>query len=358
MASNSKTLVILIPGFPENEADTTCLPPLQLLVRSLNKVFPGLKVVVVAFHYPFFTHTYQWHGNTIISMGGKYRNKIHLLHSWWKIWRQLKKLRQQHDIAGLFSCWCGPCALIGHYFGKRYNIKHHTWLLGQDAKKSNNTVRYMRPAPQELIAISDFLVQEFNRNHHIKPQHVIPIGVNTADFPPVTAPVDIDILGVGNLVPLKQYEIFIEVIHAVKQHFPNIKTGICGKGTEVHRLQALIAQWGLQDNVQLYGEQLHREVLRLMQRSRILLHPSSYEGFGMVMLEALYAGAQVVSFVQPMQAAIPNWYIVKDKAAMVEQVLTLLRQPPAQRQAVLPYEMNGSASAIMQLFGYNEAMTS
>jgi glycosyltransferase involved in cell wall biosynthesis len=206
--------------------------------------------------------------------------------------------------------------------------------------------------------MSDFQVREFYRNHHIKPAHVIPNGVNTFMFPVASGPVDIDIIGVGNLIPLKQYDIFIEVISAVKQHMPGIKAAHCGKGVEAENINALVEKLGLQDNVRLYGEVSHQEALQLMQRSRILLHTSSYEGFGGVMTEALYAGAQVISFCQPMDAAIPNWHIVADKAAMIQKTLELLQQPPRERASVLPYDMRDSARAFLRLFGYHEATIS
>lgn len=355
---SSKTLVILSPGFPENEADSTCLPAQQALVKALNDNFPALNIIILAFEYPFISSTYQWYSNKVISIGGKNRRKLYRLHTWWKTWRQLKKIRTENEVIGIFSFWCGDCALLGKYFSKAHNIKHFTWILGQDARPTNNMIRYIRPSPQSLVTISDFLVQEFKRSHNILPAHVIPIAVDVTDFSPATVPVDIDILGAGSLIPLKQYEIFIEIISALKEYYPDIKAGICGKGPEEEKLQLLIEQHQLQNNMQLYGEKPHNEVMQFMQRSRILLHPSSYEGFGLVMLEALYAGAQVVSFCRPMIADIPHWYIVKDKEAMLQQILELLQQPAINRDQVLPFDINKSAKSIMALFDYSEAITS
>jgi glycosyltransferase involved in cell wall biosynthesis len=356
MNGSRKTLVILTPGFAENEADTTCLPAIQMLVRSINEVAPALNVIVLAFHYPFFTATYQWHNNTVICLGKKKRpRKLRLLWSWTAVWRQLRALIKTNDVISLLSCFCTEAALVGKYFGHLYNIKHFTWVLGQDARATNHLVRFIRPAAGSLVAMSDFHVREFYRNHHIKPAHVIPNGVNPAMFPVASGLVDIDIIGVGNLIPLKQYDIFIEVIHAVKQHLPGVRAVHCGKGVEAGNIHALVEKLGLQDNVRLSGEVSHREALQLMQRSRILLHTSSYEGFGGVMIEALYAGARVISFCKPMDADIPNWYIVPDKAAMVRKTLELLQQPPVERTPVLPYDMHDSARAFLRLFGYSEA---
>ena len=54
MKKKLDTLVILSPGFAANEADTTCLPPMQLFVKALKEICPGLNIIVIAFQYPFF----------------------------------------------------------------------------------------------------------------------------------------------------------------------------------------------------------------------------------------------------------------------------------------------------------------
>ncbi|HEY0611389.1 MAG TPA: hypothetical protein VGD35_17080, partial [Chitinophaga sp.] len=65
-----------------------------------------------------------------------------------------------------------------------------------------------------------------------------------------------------------------------------------------------------------------------------------------------------ISFCRPMDADIPNWHIVADKAAMIRKTLELLQQPPRERTPVLPYDMQDSASAFLRLFGYSEATIS
>jgi len=359
MPDTTKTLILLTPGFAENEADTTCIPSHQNMVKTLNRCYPNLQVIVLALHYPYTAGTYKWHGNTVISLGGRnppFRKSLPIL---WKGWQQLKQLRKDHHIIGILSCWCTDCSLLGKYFSTLYRVKHYTWILGQDARKQNwKFVKLIRPAPDMLIALSDFLVEEFNRNHHIRPQHIIPWGIDTSAFSTDGAMVEIDVIGVGNLIPLKQYDVFIEIIGMLKQQLPGIRAIICGKGVEHERLQSLVEKLGLQDNVQLYGQRAHGEVLQLMQRSRILLHTSSYEGFGGVMAEALYAGAQVISFVKPMAVSIPRWHHVRSKEDMAVKALELLQQPPADRTPVLPYAIEDCASRMMRLYGYTEAITS
>ena len=55
--SLNKTIVILTPGFASDESDTSCIPALQDYVLALQQSFPGLRIVVLAFQYP-----YKWDG--------------------------------------------------------------------------------------------------------------------------------------------------------------------------------------------------------------------------------------------------------------------------------------------------------
>ena len=81
------TLVILSPGFPENEADTTCLPAQQVFIRALNKEYPGLKIIILAFNYPFTRTAYTWFGNTVIPFAGRNRGKMTRLLVWARAWK-------------------------------------------------------------------------------------------------------------------------------------------------------------------------------------------------------------------------------------------------------------------------------
>jgi glycosyltransferase involved in cell wall biosynthesis len=94
-----------------------------------------------------------------------------------------------------------------------------------------------------------------------------------------------------------------------------------------------------------------------MQRSKIFLHPSSYEGFSGVCQEALYAGAHVISFCKAMNHEIEHWHIVKDKEEMTEKAGMILRSGSAGFDPVLTYDINDSVNAVMNLFGYNEVIT-
>jgi len=350
-----KALIILTPGFPADENDSTCVPPQQVFVKALQQTHPKLKVIVLTFQYPFFAGTYLWNGIEVVAFGGKGKGKIHRQVTWLKVLQHLRKLNKQYQITGLLSFWLNECALIGGRFSKLKGIKHLCWVLGQDAKEGNKYAQRLKPKADELIALSDFIIKEYSKNYSIRPAHIIPVGIDTMLFGKGGRERDIDILGAGSLIPLKQFDIFIKMVSLLKQSHPNVKAVICGKGPERERLLAIIKTLGLENNLKLAGELPHAEVLALMQRSKLLLHTSAYEGFGAVCLEALYAGAHVVSFVRPMDVPISNWYIANNEDDMLQKAEALLNVTQPVYSPVLPYSIADNAKAMMKLFDYSEA---
>jgi glycosyltransferase involved in cell wall biosynthesis len=115
------------------------------------------------------------------------------------------------------------------------------------------------------------------------------------------------------------------------------------------RLQSLITQLGLEQNLTLLGEIPHREVLQLMQRAKVFLHPSSSEGYSTVCLEALYAGDRVISFCDPADIHVPEWQIVKDETEMITKTREILADPP-EAKSVLLHSLEDNARCVMKLF--------
>jgi glycosyltransferase involved in cell wall biosynthesis len=346
-----ETLVLLSPAFPGDESETSWVPTQQVFVKTLRQQFPHLRIIVLAFFYPHQTREYDWHGVTIIPFNASKRTKPGRLLFWRQVWLTLKDIRKESRILGLFSFWCGECALVGHWFGRRYGIPHLCWICGQDARRSNKLVRFIRPAPDELIAMSDFLAEEFYRNHRIHPAHRIYNAIDPDGFPPFPqGKRSIDILGAGSLSRLKQYDILVMVVGSLRPSFPGLRATICGDGEDRQELEQLIKIQGLQRHVTLAGERPHGEVLSLMQQCRIFLHPSSYEGFGVVCLEALYAGARVISFCQPLHRHVPNWFVVGSVEEMAARTRELLLEPDPVYRPVLEHTMQETVNAVMRLF--------
>lgn len=350
MGSDEKTLVILTPGFPENEADTSCLPMQQNLVRSLKEIYPGLNIIILSFQYPYFKKTYTWFDTTVMSFDGRNKGGWQKLLLRKKLRAALRQINDTNKITGLLSFWYGECALVGKRFSDKNSIKHFCWILGQDARKENKYPRRICPKADELIALSDFLQDEFEKNHGTRPLHVILPGTDSKQFHWDIQQKDIDVLAAGSLITLKHYEIFVVVIAEIKKQLPGIKAMLIGDGPEKSMLQTLIAKYGLQKNITLAGELPHPEVLHRMQKAKVFLHPSSYEGFGIVCIEALQAGCRVISYCKPMNQDIENWHIVKTKEEMKEKAISILNNPATIYKRVTFSSMEDVAKKVMELF--------
>jgi glycosyltransferase involved in cell wall biosynthesis len=350
MKEKQQTLVLLTPGFARDEADTTCIPVLQFFVRHLKKQNPGLQILILAFQYPFAAGEYAFHGARVISFNGRNRGKIFRWLLWIKVWVRLTRLLRQYRVVGLLSFWFTECAFIGHLFGWRHRLKHFCWLLGQDAKAGNKYFSFIKPNPERLIVLSDAMAAEVYRNYFVKPRHIIPFGVDAAVFPAGTGERNIDIMGAGSLIPLKRYDLFLDVIERLTETFPGLRVVLCGQGPEKAHLLDRLEKGQLHRHVTLLDEVPHTRVLALMQQSRIFLHTSSYEGFAAVCAEALYAGAQVVSFCQPIDQPIRQWHIVRSEEELLDRLGQLLSDKALSHEKVLPFTIEEACSRIMELF--------
>ena len=254
MTLKNKTLIILIPGFPANEVDSTCLPFPQTFVKHLKLLNPGLNIKVLAFQYPFFESVYEWHGVEVHAFNGRNIGGFRRLFLWRTIWRRLKKILQEEQILGILSFWMGETALIAKYAAKKYGVRSFTWLMGQDARENNRYISITRPKSESLIALSDFLADEYYKNYKIKPANTITPGIDVASFPAKSKERKIDILGVGSLIPLKQFDQIIRLVAEIVDSHPGVRAVICGEGPERGKLQQLIHDFHLSNQIELRGE--------------------------------------------------------------------------------------------------------
>jgi glycosyltransferase involved in cell wall biosynthesis len=349
-----ESFIILTPGFPGNESETNCLPLQQAFVRDLHRQHPELDIIVLTLQYPYTEGTYNWNGITVKSFNGRNRGGIGKLLVRRKVFQELGKLHSANEIKGIFSFWLGECALVGNRFANRNNLLHRCWILGQDARKENKYVELVRPDPGELVALSDFIMEEFTMNHGIRPVHLGYPGVDPALFKSTRQARDIDLLASGSLIPLKRFEIFIETVQKVKDVIPCVKAVIAGDGPQKKKLEDLVTAAGVRENLHFTGQVEHHQLIRIMQRSKVFLHPSAYEGFGMVCLEALAAGAQVISFVQPLVNPPERWHYVQDPAEMKQKTLELLNQENPVPGNNIPFRISDTVHAIMNSFAYAE----
>jgi glycosyltransferase involved in cell wall biosynthesis len=341
MMEKKKAVVLLVPGFPANEQDTTCLPFLQQFCLSFSLVRPDIELQVISFQYPFISGYYTWNGIKVFCVGGK-SQKSNRLFTWFKVFIQLLKIKKKYDLAAINSFWMTECALVGQWFSILFKIKQVVYVIGQDALKSNRYLRLINlpkngsdMEKMKIIAMSENLVNQFFESTGYTIQHIIPAGIDINKINQTFEIRIIDILGVGSLTPLKNYLLFTEIINELKNAFPGIKACVIGKGEQEELIKDKIKEYKLENSLLLPGELPHKEVFDYMHKSKILLHTSAYEGQSTVIMEALANGLNIVCFDIGRIHVDGKIWVCKNKHEMVIQLKKMLSTPLNHEPAIL-----------------------
>jgi glycosyltransferase involved in cell wall biosynthesis len=110
--------------------------------------------------------------------------------------------------------------------------------------------------------------------------------------PPFDLPEDVPwLLAVARLAPQKGLDVAVEAL-ARLEHQRAVLV-VVGEGPERGRLIELARERGVGDRVLLAGRA--GDVKPLLKRASLFIHPARWEGFGLVVLEAMLAGRAVVA---------------------------------------------------------------
>ena len=110
-------------------------------------------------------------------------------------------------------------------------------------------------------------------------------------------PVSVHLLCVGSLAPRKGQDVLIEAVARIRsQGWSLTLAGSVERDpTFARKVVQRIRELGMDDRIRVAGELDDRELERLYQRTTLLVVPSLYEGYGMVVTEAVVRGIPVLS---------------------------------------------------------------
>jgi 1,2-diacylglycerol 3-alpha-glucosyltransferase len=322
--TEAKHILILTPGFPSDESDDTCMPYLQTYLKEAVKGNSQLKFSVIALQYPYESKSYLWHGIPVFSCGGSNRSFPVRFYYWRKAFKRLSVEHSRQKIDVVHSLWLSECTLLAQKWTAANNVMHVATAMGQDVLPSNRYLKRINLDKLAIAAVSSSQNQVLKGTAGRFADQIIPWGMDEMNKEESNR--SIDVLGVGSLTSLKAFDSFLRIVALILQTNSQLRVSIIGDGPERESLEKLAESLGLKEKVQFSGNLPREAVLGFMQKSKVLLHTSTYESQGFVFNEAMACGMSIVSRKVGLAEESKWWAICEDEKDMAENVLTRLDQ--------------------------------
>lgn len=316
----SKHVIFITPGFPKNEDDTTCIPALQIYAKALKE--DGVKVSVIAIHYPFMKDAYLWQGIEVFPLNGQ-NKKFRTLQLRRKALKKIKAINERDHVDIIHSFWLHETTKIAKFVSKDLNIRLVATAMGQEMINPKPGFKKWKKATFPIIAQSDFQAEALKKKG-IESRAVISWGINQIQ----TSEKLFDLVCVSNLVPVKNVKYFVELCGELVKSKPDLTAKIIGTGPLASALQNQIVDLGIKNNVELTGSIPYDETLIFIAQSRVLVHPSNFEGFGMIFIEAMASGTHFISNPVGVAKRLENPFLTGDVAIDASMIQVQLKSAP------------------------------
>ncbi|MBI4355800.1 MAG: glycosyltransferase [Candidatus Omnitrophica bacterium] len=215
----------------------------------------------------------------------------------WRLWRHFRHHR--YDIvhthgfrADVWGGWMAYAAGVRAVLSTKHNedqyLRRPWWaaLARRTAAMNTRVVAISAAVERFLIEVARLNPAKLVR---------IPYGLTTNGV----APNDMTMLArptigaIGRLVPQKGFGDLLEALPSLRAEFPSLRTLIVGDGPLRQRLESQAARLGLTDCVELTGWQ--EPIEPVLAQTDVVVLPSLWEGFGLVLAEAMQCGKPVVA---------------------------------------------------------------
>jgi len=165
------------------------------------------------------------------------------------------------------------------------------------------TVMLERPIPRVFRGMPTVAVSESTREDLVRRGlarsdiEVIPNGIDLEYYTPgdaqdTAAP---SLLYMGRLKRYKGVDLVLRAVRTLRDHGVGVQFNVAGRGDDLDRLEALVADLEIQDQVSFLGFVEEERKLELLRTSWIHMLTSPNEGWGIANLEAAACGTPTIA---------------------------------------------------------------
>ncbi len=251
------------------------------------------------------TRNEQVEGVNVVRRGGFYTVYI------WAFFYYIFKFRSKYDIiidsengvpffAPLYTR-TPVIGLVHHVHSeiifKQLKLPITSWPVAFIAKQLESKIMPFVYRNVQMVTVSNSSKSDmerigFGRNSNII---IMSPGVDLNDLKPGPKTVNPSILYLGRLKPYKSLETLIYATRNLAKTMPYIEVKIAGFGESRKRLEVLVKELNLENNVKFLGRVSDDEKIKLLSSAWVFVQPSTMEGWGISVLEANACGTPVVA---------------------------------------------------------------
>lgn len=190
-----------------------------------------------------------------------------------------------------------PKFLLIHHVHQNVFRDHLPYPLAQIAMFLESKVMPLLYRGQKIVTVSnssrdDIIRLNIGKNKDIS---IINPGIETDKFSLSEKTPHPSFIYLGRIRPYKNIDTAIKAFSLVNKKYPKARLSIAGWGENINELKELTSKLKLENSVKFLERISEQEKIKLLGQSWVMLQPSSFEGWGITVIEANACGTPVIA---------------------------------------------------------------
>lgn len=263
------------------------------LTPSVNEDRFPIQKNCTLIEYPFYQKSRPRNSNILNKLLFQIKRSFSILS--FSIYAYYLMLKHKINIVHIHSPMYLLIALLAKLHGRKVFVTYH----GTDFHRIRNSVVYKALSPIFLkaFAISSDMLDDLKKIHGSNKVELVRNGIDTETYKNLNKVRKKQLVAVGSLKEEKGFSILLKSFAKLlkNKEFDNYELIIAGEGLLRKNLEKDIAEFNLQQKVNLVGHLNLADLTDLYNESEIFILSSISEGFPKVLLEAMSCGCKVVA---------------------------------------------------------------